>query len=168
MNLHKLNIKLIKLQTFYNKIVSMNYLFNKIKILFNFIKNFNAKKYLIIGLFNATFGYFSSVYSYILLKSILPDYIIFTFAGFLGITFSYLTLSFFFFNKSLTDLSLTEYSNYVLLSFVNLIFSVVTSTILIRLGINIYITQLISAGLYIFIQLIFNLLFLGKKKVQIK
>jgi len=146
----------------------INKSYNFIKyILINYIirytKNY-AKRYIIVGLFNTAFAYSSSVLAYIFFYGLIPDYIIFTIAGIMGISFSFFTMTLFVFGKDRNKVTFKNYLKFVSSSFGNTLLTVTISTILIRNGVNIFITQGISASIGISFQLFLNFFFLLKKK----
>ena len=118
-------------------------------------------KYFYIGLLNTLFAYVVSVYIFIKLISYIPDYLTFMLSSILNISFSYITMSIFVFkNKNFFDTQI--FTKYLSSSFLNVLFGVVLSTLLIRLGFDIFITQAISISLAIIIQLLINLYLLTK------
>lgn len=141
----------------------MTFFIDKFKKIYDSLLLLNGKKYILIGILNTIFGYFSSVYLYVVFELIFIDYIIFIIAGILGIIFSYFTMSILVFERQLNELNFKSFLNYLTSSIINLMFSVLLSTILIRLGLNIYLTQLIAAVFFITVQLILNLFFLSKR-----
>lgn len=60
-------------------------------------------------------------------------------------------------------LGLTKYLKYLSSSFFNVLLGITISTILIRVGINIYLTQVITIACNILIQLLINIIVLNKK-----
>jgi hypothetical protein len=123
-----------------------------------------AKRYIIVGLLNTSFAYSSSVTAFILLNNFIPDYIIFTIAGILGISFSYMTMSFLVFGKDRNTITSQNYFKFLSSSFSNTLLTVIISTTLVRLDVNIFLTQAISASIGISFQLFLNFFFLLKKK----
>lgn len=118
-------------------------------------------KYFYIGLLNTLFAYVVSVYIFIKLISYIPDYLTFILSSIFNISFSYITMSIFVFkNKNFFDTQI--FTKYLSSSFLNVLFGVVLSTLLIRLGFDIFITQAISISLAIIIQLLINLYLLTK------
>ena len=69
----------------------MTFFIDKFKKIYDSLLLLNGKKYILIGILNTIFGYFSSVYLYVVFELIFIDYIIFIIAGILGIIFSYFT-----------------------------------------------------------------------------
>ena len=128
-----------------------------------FIKDEKTRLYLIFGAINTLFAYFLSVFLYILLKNYILDYIIFTFVSLINITFSYITMGKYVFKNNLFKLGFNNYLKYVSSSLFNGLVGVTLSTILIRFGIDIYVTQFITISCNILIQIIINLVFLYKK-----
>lgn len=60
-------------------------------------------------------------------------------------------------------LGLAKYLKYLSSSFFNVFLGITISTILIRVGINIYLTQVITIACNILIQLLINIIVLNKK-----
>ena len=131
------------------------------KHFYNFLKTKKSKLYILFGLINTFFAYFSSVFIYIILKNYVLDVLIFTFVSLINITFSYFTMGIYVFKNK--KLGLTKYLKYLSSSFFNVLLGITISTILIRVGINIYLTQVITIACNILIQLLINIIVLNKK-----
>ncbi len=128
------------------------------------IKNKKSKLYILFGLLNTLFAYFSGVCIYLLLESYLLDFVIFTLVSLINITFSYITMGIFVFNNNIISLGLGNFFKYFSSSMLNGIFGILLSTILIRKGIDIFFTQFLTILFNILLQLLINVFFLNNKK----
>ena len=91
----------------------------------------------------------------------MPDYVTFILSSIINIIFSYSTMSLLVF-KNKKYLEFSNFLKYVSSSFLNILFGVVLSTILIRIGFDIFITQAVTISIAIIIQLLINLILLAK------
>lgn len=123
--------------------------------------NLKLSSYFFIGILNTIFAYFCSIYVFINLIKFIPDYVTFILSSIVNIIFSYSTMSLFVF-KNKKYLEFNNFFKYVSSSFLNILFGVVLSTILIRIGFDIFITQAVTISIAIVIQLLINLILLTK------